>query len=242
MSRIRGVPSAFVFTPDTIDVHWGDGRVDSRPADVRALQLLLVGDGDTRTRAQEQLVIEFYDGSTLAVGNLPPGVRVIRSTLSRCYLGKTEVGARRAADVDHRFFARGSRQPFAWYFSGDTAVTVDSFDDVARWLRGCRFEDDHAGDSWRHPAEMERFRFGDCEDHALWAWRKLTELGFDAELVVGQRTTWHAWVHVTIDGERHLFETTLKSEPMIWPLADKLGEYEPRYGVGGDLQTFLYGR
>ncbi len=29
-------------------------------------------------------------------------------------------------------------------------------------------------------------RRGDCKDHALWAWRKLNELGIAAELVCGQ--------------------------------------------------------
>ena len=241
LSRVRGVPSAYVFGPEWIEVRWGSD-IDRRPAHVRALELELVGDGDIRSRAQEQLVVELYDGSSISIGDVPPGVRVIRSTLSRCYLTSGDRGARSPVPIEPRFFARGSRHPFGWYFDGELSIEVEGLDDVSRFLHGCRFQNDHAGDQWRHPVEMERFRFGDCEDHALWAWRRLVELGFDAELVVGRRTGWHAWVHVTLDGERHLFETTLKSEPMLWPLAEKLGEYEPHYGVDGTMQTYLYGR
>jgi predicted transglutaminase-like cysteine proteinase len=32
-----------------------------------------------------------------------------------------------------------------------------------------------------HPGAFERRRRGDCEDFALWAWRKLAEVGVDAE-------------------------------------------------------------
>ena len=241
LSSAERMPTAYVFTPQWIEVHRGD-QIERRPAEVRAIQLVLRGDGDVRDRAREHLVIEFYDGSTIHVPDMPPGVRVMRTTLDRCYRARGDVGARRAANVHHRFFARGSTHPFGWYFEGASSVEASSVDDVLRRLRGFRFENDHAGDQWRHPVEMERLGHGDCEDHALWAWRKLTESGHDAELVVGQRTTWHAWVHVMIDGVRHLLEATLKSEPMIWPLQDKLGEYVPRYGVDGALQTYLYGR
>ena len=53
---------------------------------------------------------------------------------------------------------------------------------------------------------------GDCK-HALWAWRKLIELGHPAEFFVGQwlegggaHHDCHAWVVFEQDGERFLLE------------------------------------
>src|SRR5205085_1473130 len=69
--------------------------------------------------------------------------------------------------------------PFAWYFEGQSAVTVGSVDDVCEWLLECEYVHDpelfHEPDFWQHPRTFERLRKGDCEDHALWAWRKLVE-------------------------------------------------------------------
>ena len=57
-------------------------------------------------------------------------------------------------------------------------------------------------DLWQHPSSFEELRRGDCEDFALWAWRKLAELGIDAEFFVGRILSveepdvdrQHAWV------------------------------------------------
>lgn len=152
-------------------------------------------------------------------------------------------------------FAEGSRQQFDWYLKGDSSVAVGSVDEVVDWLLGCEYASDESvfgkADHWQHPTTFERLRRGDCEDHALWAWRKLLELGIDAEFVVGRQLYddpeipatkgGHAWVVVSWDGETFHFETVATSASrMIRPLHTVASEYRPEYGVGRDLKTFAF--
>ena len=66
---------------------------------------------------------------------------------------------------------------------------------------------------WQQPCAFEQSRRGDCEDFALWAWRKLVEMGVDAEFYVGRvmcgddpvSARQHAWVVYRVDDE-FLFE------------------------------------
>ena len=70
------------------------------------------------------------------------------------------------------------------------SVPVQSIDDIVAWLQSCEYVTDldlfHERDFWQHPGTFERLRRGDCEDFALWAWRKLAEVGIDAEFCVGR--------------------------------------------------------
>ena len=72
-------------------------------------------------------------------------------------------------------------------------------------------------DVWQHPCEFERLRQGDCEDYALWAWRKLVELGVDAELVSGrwdvtrEDAGHHAWVVYREGGSEFLLESVART-------------------------------
>jgi predicted transglutaminase-like cysteine proteinase len=132
-------------------------------------------------------------------------------------------------------------------------VTVTSVREICNWLRGCTYVHDHIlfgePDRLQTPAEFEARRRGDCEDHALWAWRKLHELGFSTELVVGrwligpEAENHHVWVIFTEhDGRRMLLEATTKWwGRMPVPLADVGHEYLPFYSIDGDLHTFTYG-
>ena len=94
-------------------------------------------------------------------------------------------------------------------------------------------------DFWQHPRTFEHLRKGDCEDHALWAWRKLVELGHRAEFFVGQwlagggaTHSRHAWVVFECNGEHVLLEATSKDQAsMIRPLRDARAEYSPHFSV-----------
>ena len=83
-----------------------------------------------------------------------------------------------AEQLHHTQFGAGSRRPFAHYLNGDSRVRVHSIDDICRWLQQCQYVSDSdqfkQRDVWQHPGEFETRKKGDCEDHALWAWRKLT--------------------------------------------------------------------
>ena len=87
-------------------------------------------------------------------------------------------------------FGPGSERPFAQYFEGQASVPVASIDDVVAWLQTCEYVSDvelfQKRDFWQHPTVFEQSKRGDCEDFALWAWRKLRELGIDAEFCVGR--------------------------------------------------------
>jgi hypothetical protein len=152
-------------------------------------------------------------------------------------------------------FAAGSRQQFDWYLRGESTVSVTSIDDIVGWLLNCQYASDESlfskPDHWQHPTTFERLQRGDCEDHALWAWRKLLELGIDAEFVVGRllyddpelpaTKGGHAWVLFKNDGEAFLPEAVATSRSrMIRPLSAVASEYRPEYGVARDLKTFAF--
>ena len=84
-------------------------------------------------------------------------------------------------------FGPGSRQPFADYFAGESCVHVRSIDDIVAFLQTCEYVSDielfHKPDFWQHPRDFEKLRRGDCADFALWAWRKLAELGIAHEVI-----------------------------------------------------------
>jgi len=150
-----------------------------------------------------------------------------------------------------RYFGWGARNDFSWYFEGSSAVAVASFEEIHAWLRGCQYTSDfelfHERDFWQHPTTFERLRAGDCEDYALWAWRKLVELGYDADLVAGRvptpddRVTRHAWIVFRRDGREYVYEPMRADlAAAVCPLADVREQYIPEVGVGRDRIRFTY--
>ena len=148
-------------------------------------------------------------------------------------------------------FGDGARHGFEWVFEGASAVEVSSVDDILDWLRGCRYETDanlfQEPDFWQHPRTFEQFKRGDCEDFALWAWRKLVELGLDASLVIGRRippgaeNSRHAWIQFRHGETDFLFEPVLRDhDRALRPLGDVRTEYIPELGVAPDRRRFLF--
>lgn len=156
--------------------------------------------------------------------------------------------------VHHTQFGAGSRRPFTDYLNGESRVKVQSIDDICRWLQQCEYVRDsvlfNQRDVWQHPGDFEALRKGDCEDHALWAWRKLKELSIPAEFVVG-RTQWsdngngvlqgvHAWVSYRENGRTYILETTNKKRNLIYPLEVIQDRYHPWYSVDQTSQTYRF--
>ena len=119
------------------------------------------------------------------------------------------------------------------------------------WLGTCEYTTDHevyqVRDFWQHPRTFELMRRGDCEDFALWAWRKLVELGYDAQFVVGYTATEgesgrrHAWVVFRKNGVDYLLEPCQRNqEYALRPLADVRDAYYPEYGVDARRQRFTF--
>ena len=92
------------------------------------------------------------------------------------------------ARVPAEWFGRGCIHDWPWFFEGESTVTAKSVEEICKWLCGCEYVPDHSLfnelDFWQHPVTFEQRRCGDCEDFALWAWRKLAEMGVDAPLGV----------------------------------------------------------
>ena len=137
---------------------------------------------------------------------------------------------------------RGSQRDFRCYFEGESAVHARSVDDICAWLLECTYVTDPAhfdeADMWQHPRTFEQVRRGDCADYALWAWRKLAELGVEAELVSGQRIVSeqeshaHAWVLFRNGDVEYVLEAVSRSrEAMVLPVEHVRAEYRPHVGV-----------
>jgi transglutaminase-like putative cysteine protease len=164
--------------------------------------------------------------------------------------GRESVWERVPMRVPASVFGPGSRQPFADYFAGESCVHVRSIDDIVAFLQTCEYVSDielfQKPDFWQHPRDFEKLRRGDCEDFALWAWRKLAELGIDADFCVGrvicddqpEIDRQHAWVVYRVNGTEFLFEPAARTPArMIRPLADAMCEYVPHFAVNHRFDT-----
>ena len=148
-------------------------------------------------------------------------------------------------------FGPGSQNEFSWYFDGESTVAVSRIEDIHAWLATCTYADDvtlfRERDFWQHPVTFERGHAGDCEDFALWAWRKLVELGYDADFIIGYLTAGsntaarHAWIVFRRDGAEYLYEPVLKDfVAAVQPLSTAMAKYTPEYGVGPNLVRHTY--
>ncbi len=168
-------------------------------------------------------------------------------------LSDEDVWKREPADLSFRDFGQGSLHEWSWYFEGHSTVKASSAKEIVEWLRGCRYVGDRVlfneKDFWQHPVTFEHLQEGDCEDHALWAWRKLKEIGVPAEFVCGLRgpltskgNRGHAWVQLELNGIPHLMETVAnRRKPMTRLLTEVRREYCPAYSVDTDFRTYRYG-
>jgi hypothetical protein len=148
-------------------------------------------------------------------------------------------------------YGSGARLAFETYLSGESTVSVTSLEDIQSWLRGCEYQSDeilfNEPDFWQHPSTFERLRAGDCEDFAIWAWRKLVELNFDANLVVGFSALngalggRHAWVMFKKDGIDYVFEPVRRSaDRAVRPLSEVRELYVPEFGVDRHAKRYAY--
>lgn len=159
---------------------------------------------------------------------------------------------RQPFDVPLHIYGRGAERDFRWYFEGTSTVDAPSPESVCAWLAGCTYGPDHLlfaqPDYWQHPVEFERRRRGDCEDFALWSWRKLVQAGCPAEFVAGRCAlpgrpeTAHAWVLVpTADGPLVLDGTRGDPARMLMPVDAVRHAYHPEVSVDAGFQRYLYG-
>lgn len=168
-------------------------------------------------------------------------------------LSDADIWKRTEEHIPAKDFGSASIHAWPWYFEGHSKVDASSPKDVVDWLRGCKYVGDsvlfHERDFWQHPVTFESMRKGDCEDHALWAWRKLKEIGIAAEFVCGRSgpsgaagNHAHAWVHFDLGGQRYLMETVADARHrMTFPLDEVRQRYCPAYSVDTEFKTYRYG-
>ena len=148
-------------------------------------------------------------------------------------------------------FGSGCIRDWPWFFEGQSVVQVKSLDDICQWLSACCYVHDKAifneHDFWQHPVTFEMTRKGDCEDHALWAWRKLTELGYKAEFVRGHyfdgrdlHRAAHAAVIFEQHGRRYFLDTVAKGATMVMPVAIARTLFCPECSVDASFKTHRY--
>lgn len=154
--------------------------------------------------------------------------------------------------VPLRVYGIGARRDFKWYFEGKSSVDVSSVDEIIQFLSKCTYVRDPdlfvESDYWQHPCTFEQLRRGDCEDFALWAWRKLIELGFEAEFVAGRLlltqkdVVGHTWVLYRDENNVYLLDPVIRHPArMIRPLGDVQKAYLPEVSVDGTFTRYAYG-
>lgn len=106
------------------------------------------------------------------------------------------------------------KYPWQEFFEEDLATAPETLACIEDFLSGCTYLSDQETrgelDYWERPEVFEKRRTGDCEDHAIWAWRHLHQMGFRVRFVVGHFRTCHAWLHIFTNGRVYLLETTQK--------------------------------
>lgn len=152
--------------------------------------------------------------------------------------------------IKFNLFGTGSDKPLETYLADETAVSPTTLDEIVTFLQSCKYERDihqfDKADHWMLPSELEETKRGDCEDHALWAWQKLKNLGIPAEFVTGVYKThkgeWggHAWVMLRKDGKLYVFESVDKKGSMLHPWETAKEKYRPGLSIDHEMRTFHY--
>jgi hypothetical protein len=150
----------------------------------------------------------------------------------------------RPSKVSRRSFA--PTFPMGRYVSQPLRVPCATLEDVRTFLASCSFmsDQDQFGrkDYWTPPEEFEERKRGDCDDFALWAWRQVMSLGYDARFVVGRSGLYgigHAWVTFLRNHRVFLLESTAACLGAQIPRLDTL-RYHPLVSVRWDGERIRY--
>jgi hypothetical protein len=136
--------------------------------------------------------------------------------------------------------------PIGRYVSQPLTVTCNTMQDVRAFLIGCKYVSDKElfgkDEYWQPPEEFEKRKKGDCEDFALWTWRQLLNLGYDARFIGGSCGRYgegHAWVEYFHDGKCYLLEPLYCRIGIAVPRLSTL-RYVPNLSVSWDGKTLRY--
>ena len=154
-------------------------------------------------------------------------------------------GRQVARPFDHR---RGFHPsfPMGRYVSQPLTIKCDSIRDIRIFLAGCEYVSDRElfgkEDYWQPPEEFEKKKKGDCEDFALWTWRQLLNLSYDARFVAGRcgrHGSGHAWVEYFQDARCYIVEPLRSRIMSTMPRLSTI-RYVPKLSVSWDGKTLRY--
>jgi hypothetical protein len=136
--------------------------------------------------------------------------------------------------------------PMETYLTQPLTLRCQDLHQIRQFLCHCRYVSDKSqfrtADYWMPPEEFERRRRGDCDCAALWAWRQLLDLGYEARFVVGQAGAlgWcHAWVTFKQGDEWFVLEPFMASLGAEIPRLQTL-YYQPGCSASWDGQRLRY--
>jgi Bacterial transglutaminase-like cysteine proteinase BTLCP len=136
--------------------------------------------------------------------------------------------------------------PIGRYISQPLSIQCRTIGELRSFLLTCRYVSDQElfgkRDYWQPPEEFEKRRQGDCEDFALWTWRQLLSMGYEARFIGGSAGRYgagHAWVEFTENGKWLLLEPLFCRVGCTMPRLSTL-RYDPRYSVSWDGKTLRY--
>jgi len=153
---------------------------------------------------------------------------------------------RRVSQPFHRRRGIHPTFPMGRYVSQPLAVRCENVGDIRRFLMSCETVTDEEQfgkrDYWLPPEEFERCKKGDCDDFALWTWRQLLSMGYDARIVFGRAGrygTGHAWVMYFEKGKCFLVEPTFRVVGETMPRLSTI-KYKPSFSVAWDGKSLSY--
>lgn len=153
---------------------------------------------------------------------------------------------RQVSEPFHRRKGPHSTFPMGRYISQPLTIQCYSIADVRRFLVGCKYVSDEElfgkKDYWQPPEDFEKNKKGDCEDFALWTWRQLLSMGYDARFIggsAGRYGTGHAWVEFAKDGKWYVFEPLFCQVGETMPRLSTF-RYEPKLSVSWDGEKLRY--
>jgi hypothetical protein len=157
-----------------------------------------------------------------------------------------DAAGRQVSEPFHRRKGIHPTFPMGRYISQPLTVKCATMHEVRKFLAGCKYVSDEElfgkRDYWQPPEEFERRKKGDCEDFALWTWRQLLELGYNARFiggVAGHYGSGHAWVEFLQDDKWYLMEPQRCWIGAVMPRLSTI-RYEPKLSVSWDGKTLRY--
>jgi len=136
--------------------------------------------------------------------------------------------------------------PMGRCVSQPLTVKCENLTEVRKFLSGCKGVSDEEqfgrDDYWQPPEDFEKTRKGDCDDFALWTWRQLIDLGYEARVVFGRCGRYgvgHAWVQFFTNEKCYLVEPQLHLLGEVLPRLSTL-RYHPKFSVAWNGEMLSY--